>query len=67
MLGKSLPLRVRIKGFIMTTFEKLAKMYFKKTGQSPKQSFLDWLLSLDIEPTEKDLKKVLKNFNDYFD
>ena len=51
----------------MTTFEKLAKMYFKKTGQSPKQSFLDWLLSIAIEPTEKDLKKVLKDFNDYFD
>ena len=52
---------------MMTTLEKLAKMYFKKTGYSPKQSFWDWLASIGIEPTEKDLKKVLKDFNDYSD
>ena len=48
---------------LMTTFDKLAKKYFKKTGHSPEQSFFAWLLSLCIEPKEKELKKVLKDFD----
>ena len=49
----------------MTTLEKLAKMYFEKSGKSPLQSFWAWLDCIGIDPTEKELKEVLKNFDEY--
>lgn len=48
------------------TIEKLAEKYFEKTGESPEQSFWDWIASTMVEPNEKELKELLKDFNDYF-
>lgn len=44
-----------------STIEKLAEKYFKVYGNSPDYEFFAWLSALAINPTEKELKKVLND------
>lgn len=45
----------------MSIFEKLANKYFEYTGQSPEQSFLNWLDSIGMPATDKALKELLND------
>lgn len=48
----------------MTIIEKLAKAYYQRKG-SVDQEFFSWLSSTGVEPTEKSLKELLEDIDDY--